>query len=684
MGTINTQTMKSKVSSSGKTSGTPTKKKKKAMKNVKSTTAIATSSSGGTGGKSNTTSGSREATNSTAKSLSSGGGGAGASNADSGSVASAKSGHDSSSAAAGTPTGFTICTPEQQELLKQCDWNDKLLWSTRLLLGGHSVNGFLRATAAAQRIKKQRARQTASTKKSQEKAAAIAAGLPPSGTATMTDPGTATGTGDPSKSVHNTAAAPGDPVPSTSKNSSVGGFDPEEEEQIKKDIMNPRTAKKIRSELESGLIFCAHLHNVMRTLIADIEPSLRSTLPPALSLGDSGFNGKKKEYTFLTRPPGFVPPKERLSPVKSPSSRPGATASKKPTSAAAASTNIFATNTNDKVSSIKSAGPGSSPSKKDSAKSSGTHHSSSLRRNRKKKLPPNPEAHILTRDLPEFDVNGRRTCSKKDYSSRVFQLLRFRPLKVGDFCAARTSSRDLWILAKVLKDYPTGYSQLAGTPLEFLQLSDTRRDALFRDNNVLLKDVEETNEGTGTTNVARNLVLPLPRNFSEAADWASRLKKGSRVYGMYPHTTSLYPATVVDATTYCRGDDDIIVVEFDGEEADSSTGVIPTYHIPARFVTLIPKEFPASEKPSTTPNATSGGKSTTTTTTSGLKRKAISLSSKQQRKSSSGPSPRKKDSGLDLMNMDMGGGLSFDQLDLDFDKPLEGQDVEDVSDTFMF
>ena len=35
---------------------------------------------------------------------------------------------------------------------------------------------------------------------------------------------------------------------------------------------------------------------------------------------------------------------------------------------------------------------------------------------------------------------------------------------------------------------------------------------------------------------------------------------------MYPQTTSLYSATVSDSTTYCRDDDDIIVVEFDGEE----------------------------------------------------------------------------------------------------------------------
>ena len=49
-----------------------------------------------------------------------------------------------------------------------------------------------------------------------------------------------------------------------------------------------------------------------------------------------------------------------------------------------------------------------------------------------------------------------------------------------------------------------------------------------------------------------------------------RIKKGSRVYAMYPQTTSLYSATVIDSTTYCRDDDDVIVVEFDGEEPGKS------------------------------------------------------------------------------------------------------------------
>jgi hypothetical protein len=52
----------------------------------------------------------------------------------------------------------------------------------------------------------------------------------------------------------------------------------------------------------------------------------------------------------------------------------------------------------------------------------------------------------------------------------------------------------------------------------------------------------------------------------ECLYFVCRLKKGLRIYAMYPHTTSLYVATVVDNTTFCRGDDDIIVVEFDEDE----------------------------------------------------------------------------------------------------------------------
>jgi hypothetical protein len=65
-------------------------------------------------------------------------------------------------------SGLPYNTPSQKELLNKCDWKDRLLYASRMLLGGNNVNGFLRGTATAQRIKKQRARQVGITKKSQQ------------------------------------------------------------------------------------------------------------------------------------------------------------------------------------------------------------------------------------------------------------------------------------------------------------------------------------------------------------------------------------------------------------------------------------------------------------------------------------------------------------------------------------
>ena len=98
--------------------------------------------------------------------------------------------------------------------------------------------------------------------------------------------------------------------------------------------------------------------------------------------------------------------------------------------------------------------------------------------------------------------------------------------------------------------------------------------------------------------------------------------------------------------------------------------------IPARFVTLIPREFPASQ------SGRGGGTKGTNASvgTSGTKRKSSTASS-------SGTSTKKKtavaDSGGaggdaffdDISSLDFGadplGG--FDDLDLDFDKPLDEQ-----------
>ncbi len=69
-------------------------------------------------------------------------------------------------------SGLPYNTPQQKQRLDKCEWPDRLLYATRMLCGGNNVNGFLRGTATAQRIKKQRARQVGLTKKSLPGAAA--------------------------------------------------------------------------------------------------------------------------------------------------------------------------------------------------------------------------------------------------------------------------------------------------------------------------------------------------------------------------------------------------------------------------------------------------------------------------------------------------------------------------------
>jgi SGF29 tudor-like domain len=543
--------------------------------------------------------------------------------------AASKSGKKTASnrgSVAAASSGIVFNTPQQNQLLAQCDYRDKLMWATRLLMGGNSVNGFLRSTATVQRIKKQRARQNNSTKQSRASKAFGDPGNPES---------------NPLLSNLNSNGAP-----ATGKTPKGSGFDQEEEEQLKKEIMNPRTAKKLKTEFEQGLVFCATVCNVLRGVLFDMDTSLASSLPPALIINQPK---KPAKFTFLvpSAPQAGVPQAANKS-TQQPVATGPPSAKMDPPAMAQAKTGVSTAATNTATS---TASPGGA-------------ESSTLRKFRKKK-------HVFSGppvDLPEVDANGKRLCTKKEHQYRVFQLLRYRPLKQGDFCAARLSSRDLWILAKVVKDYPVGPTSPPHNlqPLEFLQLSDVKRDALFRDK-VMLQDVEEGEDGRATP-VARNLVLPLPRNVAEASEWTTRLKKGSRVYAMYPQTTSLYPATVVDSTTYCREDDDIIVVEFDGEEVDLMTGKVPSYHIPARFVTIIPREFPASQNPKAAAAAAAAA-------SAGAKRKSVSSvsASSSKKRSSTASSPG---ADFDMLAMDFDAvagdaGLGFDGLDLDFDKPLE-------------
>ncbi|GAX25972.1 hypothetical protein FisN_4Hh544 [Fistulifera solaris] len=439
-------------------------------------------------------------------------------------------------------TSHTVSTPtpalpieEVRKLLNDCDWVDKTMWAARQIFGGQALNGFLRSTATVQRVKKQRARQTASTRAKQpdEQATDEASGKRDADAISLTA-----------------------------------------EENLKKEIMNARTAKKLKTELESGLEFCEFMHETIRNIISDINPLFVPPPPLGKELPDLR-NGKMLAVGVAPTMPLSMSHNMAVSGQMS-------------------------------ASTIHSNGqqlPPSSPMQSKAANAPRTNevppsypHGSSLRKLRKKKLPPNSEP---APKLSEFDETGKKRYPKKELLHRVSHILRYRALREGDLVAARPTSRELWILAKVLRNYP-GFPM---SPDDFLSLSESKKDNLFREK-VLIKDVEQKNDGSSVM-VDRKLVLPLPRNFSEAADWGQRVKKGSRVYAMYPQTTSLYPATVVDNSTYCRDDDDIIVVEFDGDEPDS-TGMIPKCHIPARFVTIIPREFAASNPPSAT-NKKKGG-----------------------------------------------------------------------------
>jgi hypothetical protein len=309
---------------------------------------------------------------------------------------------------------------------------------------------------------------------------------------------------------------------------------------------------------------------------------------------------------------------------------------------------------------------------------SGGASSSTLRKLRKKRVPPSTEPPVPS----ELDdgVSGKRL-TKKQQVSRVFEWLRFRPLKAGDLVAARLTSRDLWILAKVNKDYHLSHRTGATSPGDFLQLSTTRRDQLFQREKVVVTDVEDKEENLQT--VSRTLILPLPRSFGEASEWCARYKKGSRVYAMYPQTTSLYAATVVDSTTYCRDEDDICVVEFDGDEADDSTGALPQCHVPARFVCMIPNEFPAASAPASMSAAlTAPSMNKSLGLSAGtMAKKSRDLPTQRQRRDTAASASSVNDSNLvaaaaaAALN---GGDLSTDLDDLDFEGGLPGLDFDEL------
>lgn len=242
-------------------------------------------------------------------------------------------------------------------------------------MGGSSINGFLKATAAAQRIKKQRVRQIASTVR--KRAAA--------------------------EMEKNNATEPSMPT----------------EDELRVDILNPRTVKKIRLEMQQGALAVKAMYENIQSIMKDLDPT---SIPPPI-------------HRLAAAPPPKPPTSTKQKVASSTKPKTKSTPAPQP---------VAATPTVD-------------------APPSNSAQGSELRKNRKHKL----VKYTLNVGISEFDATGKRIFSRKDHNLRIAEILRFRGLRKGDYVAARLSSRDLWILARVVNDYPP----LSMNPTEFLKLT---------------------------------------------------------------------------------------------------------------------------------------------------------------------------------------------------------------------
>ena len=219
----------------------------------------------------------------------------------------------------------------------------------------------------------------------------------------------------------------------------------------------------------------------------------------------------------------------------------------------------------------------------------GNPHGSTLRKLRKRSGVKVHADRDLLALIGDRDDNGKKL-TQKEQGGRLFEATRFRTLIEGDYVAAKVSVQPFWILARVARQW----NAVDVSPKAILDMPDNKREALFKEKVFIQVNDDNTGDASTTMAVKRQHILPLARSFTEGNEWGKRLRKGSRVYAIYPKFIMFYSATVVDCSTFCRNQDDIIVVEFDNESEGG--GNIPKHHIPARFVTLVPREFETNKR----------------------------------------------------------------------------------------
>ncbi|KAL7521856.1 hypothetical protein ACHAWX_006534 [Stephanocyclus meneghinianus] len=349
----------------------------------------------------------------------------------------------------------------------------------------------------------------------------------------------------------------------------------EDDEHLKKKTFNARLAKKLHSEMKQGLLFCNMMTAVLKSIITEIDPDNPLLSIPMPAVFDPDSNETSGDETAKpkdgTTSASSASHSEYPQPMQNPSKNP-------PSAEAARSLGL---GLNDKAETFAEGNPNGSTLRKRDSHGDDT---------------PDPTLLRMISD------DGGKKLTKKEIGYRLFESTRYRTLEPGDFVAAKVSSQDLWILARVVKEWISpglSYKQMK-------DMSEIKRDAILSEK-VYIQDHDEYNGDLKSARAVSRLdILPLPKSVPEANNWGSRARKGSRVYAMYPSTTALYPATVINNTAYCRNEDDILVVEFDGDEDE--LGVIPQRHIPARFVTLMPRESPSFKKRRRSVTSGGGGK----------------------------------------------------------------------------
>jgi len=164
-----------------------------------------------------------------------------------------------------------------------------------------------------------------------------------------------------------------------------------------------------------------------------------------------------------------------------------------------------------------------------------------------------------------------------------FESTRYRELFAGDIVAAKDpNSEDLWLIGKVMESW---------SPSNLKEMNSSKLDVIY--SSAISIEIMANDKKPYVLRVKRQYVLPFPRSYKESTEWTNRYKPGIFVLAVHPGHSTLHRARVIDNTTWCKGNDDILVVKYDGDKDNFlSKG---EHFILARLVTLIPKDLEKSK-----------------------------------------------------------------------------------------